>query len=82
VVRALKFAIDWEAKNTEINISSGVETSLNELANMIGKEVTYFKPRPGDEIKRRCIDNKKALNVLGWRPMISLEDGIKSLNLI
>jgi UDP-glucose 4-epimerase len=82
VIRALKFAIDWEAKNTEVNISSGIETSLNELAQIIDKEVTYFKPRPGDEIKRRCIDNKKALNILGWRPMISLEEGIKSLNLV
>ncbi|WP_240951524.1 hypothetical protein [Caldanaerobacter subterraneus] len=36
----------------------------------------YTEPRKGD-IVHSYLDNKKALDVLGWRPEYSLEDGLK-----
>lgn len=71
------------AGNGEImNIGNNNKISLNELINVIS-EVTYepiqckySEPKPGD-IKDSCLDNNKAVKVLGWIPEYSLEKGLK-----
>lgn len=68
--------------NEVVNISTGKPTSINELVEMMNKimntslEPIYTEPRKGD-IVHSYLDNKKALDVLGWKPEYSLEEGLK-----
>lgn len=75
-------ALTTDAKNTAYNLSTTEETSLNELVQILshiaGKEITpsYDKPREGD-IYRSSLNNAKAICNLGWKPKVSLEEGLK-----
>ena len=68
--------------NTRINISSNTETSLFELFAEISKildvdiEPKVMSPREGDVVQSR-LDNTKAAKLLGWRPEIALQDGLR-----
>lgn len=65
-----------------INVGSGVELSVNELYSRLaelvpaGSEPSYAPARPG-ELKRIVIDPSKAAEVLGWKPMVGLDEGLK-----
>ena len=68
-----------------INVGSGVETSINELAQIISGlfgmqkiKPVYTKPRIG-EVRRSCADISKAEKLLGLKPRISLEEGLRKL---
>jgi len=64
-----------------INIGTGVETDVVELHRRIaeatcsGQGPQFAAPRAGEQ-RRSCIDPAKAAQVLGWRPEVSLEEGI------
>lgn len=64
------------------NVGTGVETSVNELAQtMIGAsggrgEVRMAPARPG-ELLRSAVAWDKAHQQLGWRPEVTLADGLK-----
>ncbi|AIS51864.1 NAD-dependent epimerase/dehydratase [Thermoanaerobacter kivui] len=68
--------------NEIVNISTGKPTSINALVEMMNKimntflEPIYTEPRKGD-IMHSYLDNKKALDVLGWKPEYSLGDGLR-----
>jgi UDP-glucose 4-epimerase len=55
-----------------IEIGTGVGTTINQLAELVGGEVVYVK---GGFTKTRITDPTKALE-MGWRPHISLQEGI------
>jgi GDP-L-fucose synthase len=64
-----------------INIGSGIELSIKELAELISMEVGYYGQLVFDTSKldgtpRKLIDSAK-INKLGWMPSIKLKDGIK-----
>jgi UDP-glucose 4-epimerase len=65
-------------------IASGVETSINELANII-KEIVgvsvqiLYKPKRSGEIERNYSDITKAKRVLGFEPKIKLRQGLREL---
>jgi nucleoside-diphosphate-sugar epimerase len=68
-----------------INIGSGREISIGELATMIvgivgsRSEIVEDEARirPGDsEVERLLCDNSKARRVVGWSPRVTLEDGL------
>ena len=68
-----------------INVGSGMETSINELANvLVGlfglRDVTpvYAEPKAGD-IRRSCADLSKAERLLGYKPSKSLVEGLATL---
>ena len=68
-----------------INVGSGVETSINELARIISGlfgmqkiKPVYTKPRIG-EVGRSCADMDKAEKLLGLKPKVSLEEGLRKL---
>jgi UDP-glucose 4-epimerase len=65
-----------------INVGSGVETRLRDLAQMIidvsgGDGEILFTPRNDPGVSRMCADIELAAKMLGWRPKTSLEDGLK-----
>jgi UDP-glucose 4-epimerase len=73
-----------EAVGETFNCGTGREVSINELARMMlsisgyDLEIEYSDPRPGD-IKRSYADTRKAEKILGFKPKISLEEGLKQL---
>lgn len=64
-------------KGEVINIGTGRETSVNELAKLFGGEYEYVQARI--EPRASSADIKKAKKFLNWEPKISLKDGIEEL---
>jgi UDP-glucose 4-epimerase len=60
-----------------INLGAGKNASVNEIAALIGGPSEYIAPRlePHDTLA----DNRKAKELLGWTPQVSLEEGIAQL---
>jgi UDP-glucose 4-epimerase len=68
-----------------INLGSGTETSVNELASIIYNEVGMGDPkpdyqprRPGD-VQRHLADVRRAQEVLGFKTSIDVRAGIRRL---
>jgi len=61
-----------------INISSGESYSVNYLAKLIGGEIRYLPPRPGDILHTKA-DITLAKNLLDWQPKVSFEEGLKKV---
>lgn len=59
-----------------MNIGSGVETSVNEIAEMIGGTVEHIIPNPRGSFEEmhKVADISRAERVLGWKPQILLRD--------
>lgn len=68
---------DSVGRGEVINIGSGMQVSINELAGMIGGETVNMPPwlEPHDSVA----DITRAQELLGWEPSIKLEDGISEL---
>jgi nucleoside-diphosphate-sugar epimerase len=64
-------------KGEVLNVGAGNQTSVNELAKMIGGEIEYVAPRI--EPKRTMADISLTKEKLGWEPTTILADGIKEL---
>jgi UDP-glucuronate decarboxylase len=70
------------AKGKVVNVGNAQEVTILELAKKI-KEFTksgsslVFCPLPKDDPKRRCPDTNKIEGLLGWKPAVSLEEGLK-----
>jgi UDP-glucose 4-epimerase len=79
IVRANILAAESElVRNGEVmNIGGGVETSVKEIADIIGGPIEHMPPRIEPV---RCVANSsKAKDLIGWEPKVSLEDGIAGL---
>jgi UDP-glucose 4-epimerase len=65
-----------------VEIGSGRETRINDLyriiCSIIGRcpEPRHMPPRPGD-VSRSVANINLAMNELGWRPMVSLKEGLR-----
>ena len=59
-----------------INIGSGENISINELAKMIGSEFSYKKPV--NEPFENLADVRKAKEILGWEPKTKVSEWINS----
>ncbi len=64
------------------NIGSGVEKNVEEIADIILKNLgmpaemkTYIEDRPGHD-RRYLLDSAKISGELGWKPEVSFENGI------
>ena len=68
-------------QHTVLNIGPMEETSVNEIAVLIGGPVTHIVPNPRGDVEelRKCADYSRAREVIGWGPSISLAEGIKEL---
>ena len=73
-----------EAVGEIFNCGTGREVSINELAEIMisisGRdiEVIHSDSRPGD-VRRSCADTRRAEKILGFKPKISLEEGLEEL---
>lgn len=75
---------NYDAPNTtpsHVNAGCGDDVSIKELSEMVRKEVQYqgeiiWDTDKPDGTPRKLLDVSK-LNGLGWKPSISLEEGIK-----
>ena len=80
-VRACLFLMDRYADAEMINVGCGYDVSIRELAEMIkaisgfdGK-IVYDRTKP-DGTMRKLVDNRR-LSRLGWKPKVSLAEGIR-----
>lgn len=81
VVDGLYAAMNIDCRG-EINIGSGVESTLLEVRENIEKALgekikIKEKPRKLGEQRRSCLSYQRAKDVLNWEPKINLEEGIK-----
>ena len=72
-----------EIRNTHINIGTGKDISINELANLVKNIIgfkggLYFNDSKPDGTMLKLTDPSK-LHSLGWKHKVELEDGIKIL---
>ena len=86
VVRANVLAASEElpvGENVVLNVGPNEETSVNEIAAMIGGEVEHIIPNPRGEFEelRKSSDCSKAKTVLGWEPRVGLAEGIRAIAL-
>jgi UDP-glucuronate decarboxylase len=71
-----------KAKGEVVNVGNTQEVSILELAKKV-KETTKckstieFHPLPKDDPKRRCPDTSKLERIVGWKPTVSFEEGLK-----
>jgi UDP-glucose 4-epimerase len=86
LAEAIVLAATAQAVGGEVfQIATNVETTIRELATRLAAtlkaqrihppEVRFSSPRVGD-MKRNYSDTTKALKILGWRPRVSLDDGL------
>ncbi len=79
---AILFLIENYSDSSPINIGTGEEIKISELASLIKKLVSFdgkfeFDPSKPDGTPRKLLNNHKILE-LGWKPKISLKEGILS----
>lgn len=80
----LKLAFSERAEGEVVNIGSDSEITILELAKLI-KELTKssseieFHPLPKDDPMRRKPDISKAKKLLGWKPKVELEEGLRMM---
>ena len=75
-------AIHPRAEGEVFNVGTGIETSVNELARMIGRalgvsvELEHIDRRDIDNIRRRVVNIEKARRMLRWGPQFTVERGL------
>lgn len=80
IVRANLMVLD-KGTNKLMNLGTGVETSVNDLfgkmRDIIGADVEaiHMPDRPG-EVQRISIDAEFAKKTIGWKPEITLKEGL------
>ena len=79
VVRANLLAAESTnvGKGEVINIGAGRSVTIQFLAELIGKNIVYAAPRIEAHDSRA--HNRKAKELLGWEPTVTLEEGIVEL---
>jgi GDP-L-fucose synthase len=80
--KAVVFCMDKYDDSKQINVGSGHEVSIKDLATKISDivgftgEIIWDSSKP-DGTPRKVLDSSK-ITKLGWKPLISLDQGIAS----
>ncbi|MFK5947334.1 MAG: NAD-dependent epimerase/dehydratase family protein [Methylococcales bacterium] len=82
VVNALITAAETKSSKRIFNVGSGVPVSLNELVKTIEsvsekKVIVEYEQERKLDVPVNCLDVSLAADVLGWRPKVSMQDGLK-----
>jgi dTDP-glucose 4,6-dehydratase len=72
----------WSDETGPMNLGNPEEITVLELARQIGRAAgaepkIVFQPRPVDDPEMRRPDISRAQQLLGWKPQVSLADGIQ-----
>jgi nucleoside-diphosphate-sugar epimerase len=79
VVRANLLAMDAPvADGRALNIGYGRNTSVNQIAAMIGGATVNAPSRAGD-VRHTLADVSQATQILGWQPRVPIEQGLSEL---
>ncbi len=76
-------SLSTEVRNTHINIGTGIDISIAELANMIKQTIGFngqfvYNTSKPDGTMRKLTDVTK-LHKLGWKYRVGLEEGVRKL---
>ena len=81
--RAAILAAEKYEKSEPINIGSGKEITIKELAELVRKlmsaeniSIKWNIEKPGGQ-PRRCLDIQKSKKEIGFMPIVSIEEGLK-----
>jgi UDP-glucose 4-epimerase len=74
-VRAFIAAAYSDAEGV-LNVSTGVETTLLDLARTLGVRTAFARGRAG-EVTRSCLDPRHAARMLKWRAEVPLAEGLR-----
>lgn len=82
LAEAVYFALENTLPDYLYNVGSGSEISIKELATLVKNTIGYTGEIIWDSTKpdgtpRKLMDSSK-MNTLGWKPSVSLEEGIAS----
>jgi UDP-glucose 4-epimerase len=83
IARATVLALEADTASMPINVGTGIDTSVAQLAGMlidaVGMDVEpQFNPRDV-LVSRRAADIRRAKTVLGFEPTITVEEGMTNL---
>lgn len=83
IARSAVLALEAETANVPVNIGTGIDTSIADLARIlidaVGADVEpQFNPRDV-LVSRRAADTRRAKEVLGFEPTIAVRDGMTDL---
>ena len=78
---ALAHASAYHGESVILNIGSGKEHSLLEVCDIVARNAKHpldvrFDEGRSFDVPRSCLDISRAAEVLNWRPIVDLEDGI------
>ncbi len=81
LARACVFLLENYNQSQFLNVGSGEEISIKDLAQLIAEVVGYqgrisFDPGKPDGTPRKVMDSSK-IRALGWSPKVLLKDGLK-----
>jgi len=81
LISAIMLILSREVCTSPMNIGNPEECSIIELAQLLseltGTKLGFkYRPMPLDDPRRRCPDISLAQKTLGWKPMVSLRDGL------
>src|SRR5262245_12701777 len=85
IARANLRAANSSITDDVLNVASGTETSLTELASVLGRVMgvdlppEYGPARKATPVWRRLADASKAKRLIGFTAKVSLEDGLRQL---
>ncbi len=87
ISRAIAQVLESHSKDIygeTFHLGTGRETKINDLAETVkrlfgGSVETAYEPERAGEIKRNYSDIGKAVKILGFRPSVGLEDGVKKV---
>jgi len=82
LAKAVLLCMEKYDEAQQINIGSGIEVTIKDLAQMVAtkagfKGKTVWDANRPDGTPRKILDNSK-LEKLGWKPSITLDEGISS----
>jgi UDP-glucuronate decarboxylase len=82
IIALLLLAENPQAKGQVVNVGNTQEITVLQLAEKI-KETTFskskieFYPLPKDDPKRRCPETSKLESLVGWKPNMPFDEGVK-----
>jgi len=85
IARANILAAESPANDVALNVASGTETSLNDLANtllrVMGSSlgIEYGPERKVNAVSRRLAETRTAAETIGFRAEVTLEEGLRRL---